>query len=286
MVGWPCLSQRERKKSADADNDRCARFGRSAAPPPPLFACPSTRPTPPLCHANAQKHSAHRPSAAAAAVPFTSRPPRQHGLLPLRRRPPATSSMRAPASSSTQSAAAAASANLSGLYARCDPRSDAANYEKALDLLGLSGLQRLTAKLIDGLEIEESQSQFKVSFVTVVPFFKVTESVPIGGGAASLPRRDLKPGRQTCVARRIPPAAGADGGGGAGGGGGGVRVEMSWGEPLAGGLVEEYTLLPDGALRVRATTTVGGRSVTADTVYLRTRMSRDQLLQERQARRR
>jgi hypothetical protein len=51
--------------------------------------------------------------------------------------------------------------------------------------------------------------------------------------------------------------------------------------------VEEYTLLPGGdALRVRATTTVGGSSVTADSVYSRSAVGRDELIRQRQARRR
>jgi hypothetical protein len=43
--------------------------------------------------------------------------------------------------------------DVSGIWAKDESRSDLAAYERSLDLLGLSGLQRLTAKLIDGLEI-------------------------------------------------------------------------------------------------------------------------------------
>jgi hypothetical protein len=45
--------------------------------------------------------------------------------------------------------------NISGVWAKDEARSDGPAYERALDLLGLSGLQRLTAKLIDGLEIRQ-----------------------------------------------------------------------------------------------------------------------------------
>jgi hypothetical protein len=50
--------------------------------------------------------------------------------------------------------------------------------------------------------------------------------------------------------------------------------------------VEEYFLRPDGRLRVRATTTVGGRSVTADTVYTRSRVAANELVRQREEARR
>ncbi|GBF91799.1 hypothetical protein Rsub_04904 [Raphidocelis subcapitata] len=170
-------------------------------------------------------------------------------------------------------------ADLSGLWAKDEAASDLAAYERSLDLLGLSGLQKLTAKLIDGMEIRQARGPgawiidpgtLVVSYVTVVPFFRVRESFPLGA-TAEMPRRDLRPGRQTALARRVE---------------GGARVEMAWGEPLAGSLVEEYTLLPDGRLRVRATTAVGGRSVTADAVYARARVGPDELVRQREAARR
>jgi hypothetical protein len=47
--------------------------------------------------------------------------------------------------------------------------------ERILDVWGLQGLQRMTARLIDGMEIKQSADQFSVAFLTVVPFFRVTE---------------------------------------------------------------------------------------------------------------
>jgi hypothetical protein len=52
-----------------------------------------------------------------------------------------------------------------------------AGYEAALDVLGLSGLQKVTARLIEGIDIQQSSNRFTVNFVTVVPFFRY-------GGAA------------------------------------------------------------------------------------------------------
>lgn len=94
-----------------------------------------------------------------------------------------------------------------------------AGYEATLDVLGLSGLQKVTARLIEGVEIQQTPTQFTVSFVTVVPFFRVSEAVALDGGSSQLGRRDLRFGRQTAAARSVP---------------GGVLVEMSWGLPMAG----------------------------------------------------
>ncbi len=46
-------------------------------------------------------------------------------------------------------------------------------YEAMLDVLQLGGLQKVTARLIDGLDITHTQEgRFEVAFVTVVPFFR------------------------------------------------------------------------------------------------------------------
>jgi hypothetical protein len=81
-------------------------------------------------------------------------------------------------------------------------------------------MQKVTARLIDGLELHHSPRKFIVNFVTVVPFFRVTEEVPLDGGSTELGRRDLRFGRQAAAAKSVP---------------GGVLVEMSWGAPMPGG---------------------------------------------------
>lgn len=70
-----------------------------------------------------------------------------------------------------------ADVNLSGLWERDASRSDTAGYERTLDVLQLSGLQKVTARLIDGIDIVQSESHYSVNFVTIVPFFRVTEKV-------------------------------------------------------------------------------------------------------------
>ena len=61
-----------------------------------------------------------------------------------------------------------------GVWIKDASRSDLAAYERALDLMGLNGLQKTTAlRLIEGVEIQQDATTFSVNFLTVVPFFKV-----------------------------------------------------------------------------------------------------------------
>jgi hypothetical protein len=73
------------------------------------------------------------------------------------------------------------------------------------------------------LLLSQTASKFTVNFVTVVPFFKVTEEVPLNGGSVQQRRRDLRQGRQTAAARTVSSPEQQ-----------GVLVEMSWGAPLQG----------------------------------------------------
>lgn len=64
---------------------------------------------------------------------------------------------------------------VSGIWRKDLDASDSAGYEAMLDALGLNGLQRTTARLIEGMEIKHSPGEaFEVSFLTVVPFFKAS----------------------------------------------------------------------------------------------------------------
>jgi ABC-type sulfate/molybdate transport systems ATPase subunit len=61
-----------------------------------------------------------------------------------------------------------------GTWVKDTGASDLAAYGRALDLMGLGGLQKTTAlRLIEGLEIEQRGADIAVRFLTVVPFFKV-----------------------------------------------------------------------------------------------------------------
>ena len=62
-----------------------------------------------------------------------------------------------------------------GVWIKDTEASDLASYERALDMMGLNGLQKTTAlRLIEGLEIKRQGSKITVQFLTVVPFFKVS----------------------------------------------------------------------------------------------------------------
>jgi hypothetical protein len=64
----------------------------------------------------------------------------------------------------------------------------------------------------------QTNASFTVNFVTVVPFFKVTETIPFNS-STQMGRRDLRSGKQTASAKRTAE---------------GVTVEMEWGAPMAG----------------------------------------------------
>ena len=53
-------------------------------------------------------------------------------------------------------------ANLSGLWMKVPELSQIAEYEKVLDLWEISGMQKATAKLIEGLEIQHVGNKFHV----------------------------------------------------------------------------------------------------------------------------
>lgn len=129
-----------------------------------------------------------------------------------------------------------------------------------LTALGLSGLERVTAdRLIEGMRITVAGSTFSCAFLTVVPFFSVTESASLRPGAAPTrgKRRDGKAGTQTV-------AAAVDGDS--------LIITLAWGEPNAATLTETYRLAPDGrALTVEsAIKRKDGVTAAAKTLYRRT----------------
>lgn len=58
-------------------------------------------------------------------------------------------------------------------------------YEAMLDVLELGGLQKVTARLIDGLDLKQAEDKFEVSFVTIVPFFRCSRAGRGDGGAGT-----------------------------------------------------------------------------------------------------
>ncbi|KAG7671233.1 hypothetical protein Ndes2526B_g02294 [Nannochloris sp. 'desiccata'] len=138
-------------------------------------------------------------------------------------------------SSSNQNAASSAPSPPppTGIFLRDLSRSDMASYERALTLLELGKLQRMTAmQLIEGIELKHGGQWLSVEFLTVVPFFKVTERYKLGS-IVSIPRRDLRPGNQQAEAY-VDPVDGA------------LQLKSSWNEPNAGSVNEKLILSPNG----------------------------------------
>jgi hypothetical protein len=135
---------------------------------------------------------------------------------------------------------------FAGLWQKIKERSDLEGYGRALELMGVGGIQRATAMLIDGVEVHHTKDTLEVFYLTVVPYFKVRESYRFNVEVAQA-RRDLRSGRQTAVAQQA---------------GHRVIVDISWGTPNPGEVHEEYWLDDVGCLHVESTVTVNGDSET------------------------
>ncbi|KAI3430893.1 hypothetical protein D9Q98_009302 [Chlorella vulgaris] len=144
-------------------------------------------------------------------------------------------------------------ADLTGIWIKDAGASDSGSYSRACDLMQLNKLQKTTAtQLIEGLELEQNGRRVAVRFLTVVPFFKVSEEYVLGS-EVSQPRRDLRGGKQRAAATPSPN--------------GGLEVQISWGAPNVGGVNEKYSLLDDRTLECLSTVDVRAGSVTTRTVY-------------------
>ncbi|KAG2428383.1 hypothetical protein HYH02_014399 [Chlamydomonas schloesseri] len=170
---------------------------------------------------------------------------------------------------------------LTGIWEKDLEASDVGGYEKALDLWQISGVQKATARLIEGLELVHSGGgggggggrtaaapSLNVHFLTIIPYFKVTEVYPMSGARSKMRRRDQRGGDAMACAERVPL---------------GVVCRASWGAPYAGELEESYTIPdPVGApdcMHVTSTIRVGDKSATTLQVYQRRRnMSAAQLI--------
>lgn len=127
-------------------------------------------------------------------------------------------------------------------------------YSDALDLMQLNTLQKHAAlRLFEGVEITQDASGFSVRFLTVVPFFKVTESFSFGHDAA-MGRRDLKAGQQVAHTVVTPQR---------------VQVAITWPNPNAGNVLEVYTCPEPNVLHLLSRVTVGGRMAETLQVYRR-----------------
>lgn len=146
----------------------------------------------------------------------------------------------------------AAPIDISGIWIKDVDASDMAGYAKALDLMQLNTLQKTAAlRLFEGLEIVQDERRLAVRFLTVVPFFKVTESFSFVQ-PATMPRRDLKPGTQTALAEAAPDR---------------VTISINWAAPNAGSVMEIYSCPEPDVLRMQSTVQIGAVRKTTVQVY-------------------
>lgn len=151
-----------------------------------------------------------------------------------------------------------------GTYIRDAERSDMVSYAAMLGLLQLGALQRLTAvQLIEGLrvEVDDRSGRVTLAFLTVVPFFDVTERYTMKGESENA-RRDLRPGRQYGRAQVVQENVedGEDP----------VDVlviESRWKAPNEGKLVEKLMLNRDGDLLVESVLAVAAGEERTRQVY-------------------
>lgn len=121
--------------------------------------------------------------------------------------------------------------DLEGIYIRDEESFDAGGYERVLDLLQLDRLQRLTAlQLVEGLKVEVTEDSVRVKWLTVVPFFQISEIYKFDA-TTLLPRRDLRPG-----GRRASAHVDADGI---------LHLTSSWSPPNPGNMEERLVLSED-----------------------------------------
>lgn len=199
--------------------------------------------------------------AAAAAGSDAAKPAAAAAPAPQHQQP-------APPQQQQPAAAAVDRPNLNGIWVKDVEASQIAEYEKALDLWQISGMQRATARLLDGLEISHQGDRFSVNFLTHIPYFKVTENYVVGKQTAVM-RRDLRSGKASATAAAVP---------------GGLVVRATWPAPVSGGLEESYLEVAPDVLHVSSTITIGGQSITTLQVYHRRNVSRGEYLKQAEQR--
>jgi hypothetical protein len=161
--------------------------------------------------------------------------------------------------------------NLTGLWQKDPNRSQQAEYERCLDIWQISGMQKATARLIEGLEIVHNGSKFNVHHCTIIPQFKVTEAYDLTKPSKVM-RRDLRSGQATAIADMLPD-------------GSGIVLDVSFGLPFPGKLKEVYKLVSPGEMHVTSTIYVGDQSAAVNQVYLlQTGLSKQELLKQSEKR--
>lgn len=127
-----------------------------------------------------------------------------------------------------------------------------------MDLIKLNGLVRTAVKLIRGLEITQTDTQFRMAVVSIISWFKVVETYPMDGTAVQVKRRDLRRGKHRGSMQSHP-------------GGEGLLLSIEWDDPLAGRGMDEFFLVDPDTLHVKSTFFVGASKAQYTMVYCRQR---------------
>lgn len=155
----------------------------------------------------------------------------------------------------TGSSAAPLLLRFAGVWQKDQTKCDKRGYERALELMGLGGIQKATALGLEGMEVQfdEAAGVFETFFLTPVPFFKVRERYVLGGVETKQSRRDLRGGQQVAKAWLK---------------GDRVVTELAWGPQQSGTGSEEFWVDENDQLNVKSTVTVNGQSSTTVQVRL------------------
>mmetsp|Transcript_36915 Transcript_36915/g.104172 ORF Transcript_36915/g.104172 Transcript_36915/m.104172 type:complete len:437 (-) Transcript_36915:93-1403(-) len=143
---------------------------------------------------------------------------------------------------------------MAGKWSKVPASSDLRSYEDALEMMGIRGIQKTTAQLIDGVELSVTNSDFTIRFLTIVPNFKVTEPYKLGR-EVEMGRRDLRNGWQRGTATLLP--------------GGVVELSVALGPADGWAVTETFWRSGPDELSVHSNVTQGDRQVGFTTVYRR-----------------
>jgi len=128
--------------------------------------------------------------------------------------------------------------------------------DSAMELVRLNPLIRRAVGLVNGLELEITDSEFKMAVLCAIPWFKVREHYPLTGEPVRQKRRDLRRGHSVGSVKLRE---------------GQLLLSMSWEDPHAGSGLDTYRLVSSDTLHVHCAYDVGGRTASYTHVYHRRR---------------
>lgn len=156
-----------------------------------------------------------------------------------------------PVEPAVQPAVKTRSRDLSGVWLKDKAASD--SMEEAMDATQLNFVLRRAIKLIKGVEIQQTPTDFKFSVLSGILWFKVTETYPMDGSIMRYKRRDLRPGQHRGWVTRTRE--------------GHICIKVEWDDPLGGRGSDVFYSPREGTLHADTVLYINGRKVTYRTVY-------------------